>query len=49
MKWAGLVALVGETRNTYEVMAGNHETKTQLKRPKHTWDDNITLDLKETG
>jgi hypothetical protein len=49
MKWVGLVALVGETRNTYEVMVRNHEGKTPLKRPKHTREDNITLDLKETG
>lgn len=38
MKWAGLVGLVGETRSTYEVMVGNHETKTPLRRPKHTWE-----------
>jgi hypothetical protein len=49
MKWAGLVALVGETRNTYEVMVRNHERKIPLSRSKHTWEDNITLDLKETG
>jgi hypothetical protein len=49
MKWAGHVALVGEMRNTYEIMVRNHETKIPLKRPTPTWEDNIKLDLKETG
>lgn len=31
----------------YKVPVGKSETKTQLKRPRHKWEDNIKMDVKE--
>ena len=36
-------------RNAYRVLVGKPETKRSLGRPRHTWEDNIKMDLKEVG
>jgi hypothetical protein len=38
-----------EDRNAYRVLAGNPEEMELFGRPKPTKDDNIEMDLKETG
>jgi hypothetical protein len=46
MRWAGHVAQMGETRNTYRIMAGKPEGKRPLGRK---WVNNIKMDLREIG
>ena len=38
-----------EKRNVYEVLVGKPESKRILARPKHRWQDDIRIDLKEIG
>jgi hypothetical protein len=38
---------MGERRGAYEVLAGKPEGKRPLGKPRHRWDDNIKVDLKE--
>jgi hypothetical protein len=45
----GHVAHIGEMRNTYKTFVEKSEGKCSLGRPKHRLEDNIRLDLKETG
>jgi hypothetical protein len=49
MKWVGHVALVGEGRGVYRVLVGRPEGKRPLGRPRRRREDNIKLDLRETG
>jgi hypothetical protein len=49
MRWAGHVACMGEGRGVYRVLVGRPEGKRPLGRPKRRWDDNIKMDLRETG
>jgi hypothetical protein len=37
----------GEIRNVYNILAGKPEGKRPVRRPKHRWEDNIKVDLKE--
>jgi hypothetical protein len=48
MRWAGLVARMGEKRNAYR-MVGKPESKRPLGRPRLRWVDNIKMDLQEIG
>jgi len=43
------VARVGEMRNAYKVLVGNPEGKRPLGRPKHRWEYEIRMDIRETG
>ncbi|KAJ4450662.1 hypothetical protein ANN_02091 [Periplaneta americana] len=45
LRWAGHVARMGESRNAYREARGE---KT-LGRPRHRWEDNIKMDLREVG
>jgi hypothetical protein len=38
-----------EMRNANQILIGKPEGKRPLGRPKHRWEDNITMDLRETG
>ena len=49
MRWAGLVACMGETRGVYRVLVGKPEGKRPLGRPRRRWVDNIRMDLQEVG
>jgi hypothetical protein len=40
---------MGERRNAYRVLVGRSEGNRQLERPRHRWEDNIKMDLSETG
>jgi hypothetical protein len=46
MRWAGHVARMGETRNSYRILVGKPEGKRPLGRPSHRWVDNIKIVLK---
>jgi hypothetical protein len=49
MRWAGHVAHMGEGRGVYRVFVGRPKDKRPLGRPRRRWEDNIKLDLRETG
>ncbi|KAJ4433434.1 hypothetical protein ANN_15732 [Periplaneta americana] len=49
LRWAGHVARMGESRNTYRVLVGRPEGKRPLGRPRRRWEDNIKMDLREVG
>jgi hypothetical protein len=49
MRWAGHVARMGEGRSVYGVLVGRPEGKRPLGRPRHRWEDNIKIDLREIG
>jgi ribosome biogenesis protein Nip4 len=49
MRLVGLVAHMGEMGNAYRNMVGKPERKKLLQRPRHRWEDNIRMDLRETG
>jgi hypothetical protein len=40
---------MGEKRNEYEILVGTPEEKRPLGRPRHRWEDNIKMDLREVG
>jgi hypothetical protein len=37
MRWAGYVALMRGTRNTYKILVGKPESKRPPGRPRHRW------------
>jgi hypothetical protein len=49
MRWAGHVAYMGAKRNACRILLGNPEGKRPLGRPRHMWEDNIKMDLREIG
>ena len=36
-------------RNAYRILMGNPERKRPLVRPRHRWEYNIKMDLREVG
>jgi len=49
MRWAGHVARMGEGKGVYKVLMGKSEGRRPLGRPRHRWEDNIRMDLREVG
>jgi hypothetical protein len=49
MRWAGYVACMGEERGVYRVLVGRPKGKRPLGKPRHRWEDNIKMDLREIG
>jgi hypothetical protein len=49
MRWAGHVARKGVTGNAYRILVGKPGGKRPLGIPRHRWEDNIRMDLRETG
>jgi hypothetical protein len=49
LRWVGHVARPGEGRGVYRVLVGKTEGKRPLGRPRHRWEDNIKLNLREIG
>jgi hypothetical protein len=47
MSLAGHVAGMGEKRNVYRLLVGKPEGKRPPGRPRHSWIDNIKMDLLE--
>jgi len=45
----GHVAYVGEVENAYRTLLGKPERKRPLVIPRHRWEGNIKMDLKEIG
>ena len=49
MRWAGLVARMGEERGVYNVLVEKPDGKRPLGRPRRRWVDNIRMDVQEVG
>jgi hypothetical protein len=47
LRWAGHVVRMGEGRGVHRVLVGKPEGKRPLGRPRHGWEDNIKMDLRE--
>jgi hypothetical protein len=45
MRWAGHVARMGE--RCYRVLVWRPKGKRPLRRPRHRWEDNIKMDIRE--
>jgi hypothetical protein len=40
---------MGERKNAYRVLEGRPEGKKPVERPRRRWEDNIRVDLRESG
>jgi hypothetical protein len=40
---------MGKRRGAYRALVGKSEGKRPLERPRHRWEDNIKMDLREVG
>ena len=49
LRWAGHVACMEQSRNSYRDLVGKPEEKRPLGRPRHRWEDNMKMDLREVG
>jgi hypothetical protein len=49
MRWAEIVARMGNERRVYKVLVGKPEGKRPLGRPRRGWEDGIRMDLREIG
>ena len=49
LRWVGHVARMEQSRNVYRVLVRKPEGKRPLERPRHRWEDNIKMDLREVG
>jgi hypothetical protein len=49
MRWTEIVARMGEIRKGDINLDGNPDGKRPFGRPRRRWDDNIRMDLRETG
>jgi hypothetical protein len=39
----------GEMRNAYKILVGKPERRRPFRKPRHRWEDNIKMDLREIG
>jgi hypothetical protein len=49
MRWVGHVAQMGEMRNAHNILLGEPKGKRPPERPRRRWEDNVRVDLRETG
>jgi len=49
MRWLGHVAHSGKRRGAYWILVGRSEGRKPLGRPRHTWWDDIKMDLQVSG
>jgi hypothetical protein len=49
MRWAEHIARMEERRGFYRISVGWREGKRPLGRPRHRWEDNIKMALRELG
>jgi hypothetical protein len=49
MRWAGHVARMGEGWGAYRILVRRPEERRQFEIPRHGWEDNIKIDLKQVG
>jgi hypothetical protein len=49
MRWAEFAAFIRQIRNAYNVLVEKPEGKTPFRILWHRWEDNIRMDIRETG
>jgi hypothetical protein len=49
MRWVGHVACMVEVRRAYNILVRKPEGRRPQGRPRHRWEDNINMDLREIG
>ena len=49
LRWTGHVARMNKGRSALRIVTGTPAGKRPLRRPRHRWEDNIRVDLKEIG
>jgi hypothetical protein len=49
LRWARHVARMEEGRSTFKILTGKPKGERPIERPRHRWEDNIRMDLKEVG
>ena len=49
LRWAGHLARMDQSWNTYRVLVGKSQGKRPLGRPRRRWEDNIKMYLREVG
>ena len=49
LRWEGHVARMEEGRSAFKILTVTPARKRSLGRPRHRWEDNIRMDLKEIG
>ena len=49
MKWTGHVARMGERGGVYRGLMWKPVGKRPLGRPRHSWEENMNMDLQEMG
>ena len=49
LRWVGHAAIKEEGRSTSKILTCKPTGKRHLGRPRHTWEDNIRMDLEEIG
>jgi hypothetical protein len=47
MRWTGHIGYMGEMRYAYNILVRKYEGKKALGRPRHRWEDNVRIDLRE--
>ena len=45
LRWTGHVARMQEDKSAFKILTGKPTGKRYLGRPRHRWEDNITMDL----
>jgi hypothetical protein len=49
LRWTRHITRMGEKRGAYRLLVGQSEGKRLLGRPRHRWEDNIKMDIREVG
>jgi hypothetical protein len=49
LRWAGHVTRMEEGGSAFKMLTGILARKRPLGRPRHRWEDNIRMDLREIG
>jgi hypothetical protein len=49
VRWMGHLACVGQRRSVYTALMGKPEGEKPHGRPRHRWESNMKMDLKEVG
>ena len=49
LRWAGHVASMEKSRNSFKILASKLTGKRPLGRPTHRWDDNVRMASKVIG
>jgi hypothetical protein len=47
--WAGHVAGIGDLRTAFKIVVGEPYRKKSLRIRRHRWEDDIKMELNETG